>query len=125
MTGGQHALVTSRCCDMGSVCSVMLGRHCTGSRLTEAKLDLRRMLTSLHRTDRRSLPGVAVQLLRADVVQPCQTALRRSADNPDGYCVMAVAENRQTVDFLQVRSDPDHHADPSVDPFSAILALRP
>ena len=33
---------------------------------------------------------------RADV------AVRRSEDSPDGYSVMAVAENRQTVDFLQV-----------------------
>jgi len=31
-----------------------------------------------------------------------KVALRRSEDSPDGYSVMAVAENRQTVDFLQV-----------------------
>jgi hypothetical protein len=62
------------------------------------------------------------------VDEPCQTAVRRSADSPDGYCVMAVAENRQTVDFLQVRSAPDPDPAPSVDPSSAVArfpALTP
>ncbi len=28
---------------------------------------------------------------------------RRSEDNPDGYTVLAVAENRQSIDILQER----------------------
>ena len=41
-----------------------------------------------------------VKISMANMLMP--TAACRSEQSPDGYCVMAVAENRQTVDFLQV-----------------------
>ena len=53
--------------------------------------------------------------------------MRRSKQNPEGYCVVAVAENRQTIDMLQERlsrTAPVSHSAFFYDNFAGIDRMR-